>query len=370
MRALAAALILALGSPTLASGQAPICGSIDLGAPIPPSERTRILVLGSQHLSRIESLDQATLGPLLDTLQRWGPAAIGVETLPPAVIAAMESRSVYERALEAFAAEELAAGRLARDHLGITWPAAMRAADSLYDVLEAAPLGRRLALRRELVPILLAAYDLDNASLQWSYLAGEADTEESDLPDTLRSLVEKQLQASNETAAIGLALAGRLGLARVHPIDDHSETDLFLAIADDLVSQLEGSEAYRELVESGALEESEKELREAHAAGDLLPFYVALNAPGALERDVDLEWKFFFRTRLPSGLDRYRVALWEVRNLAMAAHVRRMSAPLHGERALVIVGASHKPFLDAYLSCGMDVEIVHLREIVGGSSTD
>jgi hypothetical protein len=54
----------------------------------------------------------------------------------------------------------------------------------------------------------------------------------------------------------------------------------------------------------------------------------------------------------------------------MAAHVRRMSAPLHGERALVIVGASHKPFLDAYLSCGMDVEIVHLREIVGGSSTD
>jgi hypothetical protein len=324
-----------------------------------------VLVLGSQHLRRIESLDRATLGPLLDTLQKWGPAAIGVETLPPAVIAAMEARSVYEPALEAFAAEELAAGRLARDHLGITWTEAMRAADSLYGELEAASPGRRRALRRELVPILLAAYDLDNTALQWSYMA-EADMEESDLPDTLRSLVERQLQASNETAAIGLALAGRLGLARVHPIDDHSETDLFLAIADDLVSQLEGSEAYRELVESGALEESEKQLLAAHAAGDLLPSYLALNAPGALEKDVDLEWKFFFRTRLPSGLDRYRVALWEVRNLAMAAHVRRMTAPLPGERALVIVGASHKPFLDAYLSCGMDVEVVQLWEVVGG----
>ena len=43
-----------------------------------------------------------------------------------------------------------------------------------------------------------------------------------------------------------------------------------------------------------------------------------------------------------------------------------MTAPLPGGRALVIVGASHKPFLDAQLSCGMDVEIVHLDEIVDG----
>lgn len=365
MRGFAVALILALGSPTLASSQAPVCGPIDLGAPIPRSERTQILVLGSQHLRRIESFDRATLGSLLDALQAWEPAAIGVEALPPAVIAAMESRPVYEPALEAFAAEALAGGRLARDHLGITWPEAMRAADSLYGELDALAPGQRATLRRELVPILLAAYDLDNAALQWSYMAGEPGTEESVLPDTLRSFLEKRLRTPNETAAIGLALAGRLGLARVHPIDDHLETDLFLAIADDLSSELEMSEAYRELVESGALEESEKDLREAHAKGDLLPFYLALNAPGALERDVDLEWKFFFRTRLPSGLDRYRVALWEVRNLAMAAHVRRMTAPLRGERVLVIVGASHKPFLDAYLSCGMDVEIVHLLEVVG-----
>jgi len=28
-----------------------------------------------------------------------------------------------------------------------------------------------------------------------------------------------------------------------------------------------------------------------------------------------------------------------------------------------VIGASHKPFLDAYLSCVMDVSVVHLEEI-------
>jgi hypothetical protein len=364
VRAFTLALILVLVSSTPGSSQAPACGFVDLGAPIPPSERTRILVLGSQHLRRIDTLDPATLDPLLDALEEWGPTAIGVEVLPPRVIASMEARPVYGPALEAFATEQLTAGRLARDHLGVTWSEAMRAADSLYAELGAAPPDRKPALRRELVPVLLAAYDLDNAALQWAYGVGEHGDQTSALTDTLRTIVESRLEASNETAAIGLALARRLRLPRVHPIDDHTETDLFLAIADDLASQLQGSDVYRELVESGELEKSESELREAHEAGDLLPFYLELNAPETLALDVDLEWKFFFRTDLPSGLDRYRVALWEVRNLAMASHVRRMTAPIPGERALVIVGASHKPFLDANLSCGMDIEIVHLHEVV------
>jgi hypothetical protein len=362
VRALTLALILTLGSAAPGTSQAPSCGLVDLEAPIPISERTQILVLGSQHLRRIDTLDRATLDRLLDALEEWRPAAIGVEVLPPRVIATMETRPVYDPALEAFAAEQLVAGRLARDRLGIPWSEAMRAADSLYVELEAAPAGRRPGVRRQLVWVLLAAYDLDNAALQWAYADEHGDS--AALPDTLRTLLESRLEAPTETAAIGLALARRLGLARVHPIDDHLETDLFLTIADDLASELEGSDAYRELVESGALEKSESELREAHESGDLLPFYLAINAPEALAWDIDLEWKFFFRTGLPSGLDRYRVALWEVRNLAMASHVRRMTAPLPGKRALVIVGASHKPFLDANLSCGMDLEIVHLREVV------
>jgi hypothetical protein len=364
VRTLTLALLLALGSATPGRSQTPMCGLAHLEAPIPRSERTQILVLGSQHLRRIDALDRATLEGLLDALEGWGPAAIGVEVLSPQVIATMETRLAYAPALEAFASEQLAAGRLARDHLGIGWSVAMRAADSLHATLEAAPPELRPGLRRQLVPVLVAAYDLDNAALQWAYSADADGGRE--LPDTLRTFLERRLEAPSETSAIGLELARRLGLARVDPIDDHLETDLFLVIADDLSAELAGSDAYRELVESGELEKSEHELRKAHATGDLLPFYLSLNAPEALARNVDLEWTFFFRTELPSGLDRYRVALWEVRNLAMASHVRRMTAPIPGERALVLVGASHKPFLDAALACGMDLEIVHLQDIVPG----
>ena len=359
-------LLLALGivvAPS-ARAQGPACGPVDLGAPIAAAERTEVLVLGTQHLRRVEAFDPRTLDTLLDVLEAWRPDAIGVETLPPWQIAAMEARPVYGPVLEAFAGEELAAGRVARAGLGIEGAAALSAADSLIAELDDVSDSRRSEIRAQLVPVLAAAYRLDDATLQWSYL-GDADGRAAvAIPDTLRSMLERRLGEANETTAIGLALARRRGLQVLHPIDDHLDKDLFLTIAEELAAELEESAAYRELVESGALETSTKDLLAAHETGDLLPFYLALNDPAEQERNLDLEWRLFFRTRLSSGLDRVRVALWEVRNLAMAEHVRRVTAPVPGGRVLVVVGASHKPFLDAYLSCGMDVEIVQLAEIV------
>jgi len=359
--------VLIIGTAPSARGQGPACGSVDPREGIRPEALTQVLVLGTQHLRRIEAFDPATLRSLLDALEAWEPDAIGVETLPPAEISAMEMRSAYGPVLGAFAGEELTAGRLAREHLGIGWEAAFETADSLLGELESASSARRPELRRELVPVLMGAYRLDDAALQWSQLVESGGVSRDALPDSLRMMLEGRLKATNETTAIGIALARRLGLQRVHPIDDHLDKDLFLTIADDLSAELENSAAYRELVASGALEASTEDLVAAHETGDLLSFYLALNDLRALERNLDLEWRFFFRTRLASGLDRYRVALWEVRNLAMAQHIRRMSAPFPGGRLLVLVGASHKPFLDAYLSCGMDVEIIQLADIVGES---
>ena len=354
-----------MGVVPFAYGQGSACGSMILGAEIHSGGKTQVLVLGTQHLRRVEAFDPGTLHSLLDALEAWQPDAIGVESLPPEQIAAMELRSTYGPVLEAFASEQLAAGRWARETLGVGWAVALSTADSLLGELDDLPAAARVELRRELVPVLAGAYRLDDAALQWSYLVESGDAEADALRDTLRSILDARMRAGNETASIGIALARRLGLQRVHSINDHLDKDLFLAIAEELTAELGESAAYRELLESGALEDSNMDLLRAHQAGDLLPFYLALNDPAVMERNLELEWQFFFRTRLPSGLDRYRVALWEVRNLAMAQHVRRMTAPHSGGRVLVVVGASHKPFLDAYLSCGMDVEIVQLADIVG-----
>ena len=79
------------------------------------------------------------------------------------------------------------------------------------------------------------------------------------------------------------------------------------------------------------------------------------------EADVDAQWGLFLRTHLESGLDRSRLALWEVRNLNIASHVRRASAHSPGGRVLVVIGAGHKPFLDDLLGRMADVEIIEFE---------
>jgi pheromone shutdown protein TraB len=75
----------------------------------------------------------------------------------------------------------------------------------------------------------------------------------------------------------------------------------------------------------------------------------------------------FYRTRLASGLDRNRAAMWEARNLAIAARIRAETAAHPGGKVLVVIGAAHRPFIEAYLASMMDVQIVPLSQVLGGA---
>ncbi len=164
--------------------------------------------------------------------------------------------------------------------------------------------------------------------------------------------------------SIGVALARRLGLERVEAIDDHADKDLFLQFSDQLISELQGNPTFERVMAAPIFAESTRRLDRAVDDGDLLPYYLFLNSTAFGMADVDAQFHAFFRTRLPSGLDRARSAVWEVRNLNIASHIRRVTAMHPGQRALVIIGAGHKPFLDLYLGAMMDVRIVQLRDLV------
>jgi len=72
---------------------------------------------------------------------------------------------------------------------------------------------------------------------------------------------------------------------------------------------------------------------------------------------------FFLQIHLPSGEDLDRIALWENRNLKIAAHLRTISAMHPGERILVIYGIAHKPFLEAYINCWIDVRLIKFEDL-------
>jgi hypothetical protein len=344
-------------------------GAYLLEADLPDSARTEVLVLATEHLRGLgDDFDPAVLTSLLDVLVKFGPGAIGVEALPPVEIrrlsdqAAIDPDGAAAQIVAAFAGEVDEHGQATRAILGLTSLGAGVGADALLDTadLSQPPIRRSLAMH------LLAADDLPSALLHWKRLPDEERiADELVTAETARFLGER-LSRADETVAIGVAVADRLGHGRVHAIDDHVDDELGIAtdLNEHLMAELEGTAAYAELAASPYFAEAGRRLPEAAATGDLLPMYRLINSREFLNEDVATQWHLFYRTELPSGRDRVRAALWEARNLAIASRIRAMSAWHPGGRVMVVIGAAHKPFLDRLLAQMMDVTVVQLAELL------
>ena len=73
------------------------------------SERTRILVLATPHLSALRGFEAASVEGLLSTLTRFRPARICIEALPGASIEFMRAAAPeYDDVLQQFASGALA----------------------------------------------------------------------------------------------------------------------------------------------------------------------------------------------------------------------------------------------------------------------
>jgi hypothetical protein len=317
--------------------------------------RTSVLVLGTPHLDTVGGFEPPALASLLDALVAWGPDAVCVEALPGRTIAALRAdEAAYAPVLARFAGGAVRFGALAQGLVELERPAA------------AAVLREEWAALSTLDRLLysLAAFELPTATLQWSLLHEEGGAAGAELPGELVRFLDGRLASRNELDCLALPVARRLGLDRIDAVDDHLDKDAYLGIADDLTRELAGSEELGSAAGAEVYTASASSLAAALEAGDLLPHYLHVNAPEYAEADVRAQWDVFLRTGLESGLDRARLALWDVRNLAIAANVRRVTARHPGGRVLVVIGASHRPFLEALLAPALDLAIVRLEEVV------
>jgi hypothetical protein len=160
----------------------------------------------------------------------------------------------------------------------------------------------------------------------------------------------------NENQLIASRLAVRLGLERVHPMDDQGDD-----LAPNFMANFEAFNAEPWVAELLA-SPSFKPLREAAnhltTSAEALATYQMLNGPAAGRADADGQWLNMINRPSPGDVGRSRVATWEARNLRMAANIREVAGFRPGGRVLVIVGAAHKPWIDAYLAMMSDVRVV------------
>jgi pheromone shutdown protein TraB len=98
--------------------------------------------------------------------------------------------------------------------------------------------------------------------------------------------------------------------------------------------------------------------------GGVMKMYRAMNDRSEDKLIYDSDFGAALEEPSPQQFGRGYVAYWETRNLRMAANIREAIGLHPGSRTLVIVGASHKGYLEAYLNQMHDVRIVDALQVL------
>ncbi|MCJ2188644.1 DUF5694 domain-containing protein [Novosphingobium beihaiensis] len=315
-----------------------------------------LLVLGSPHLSTFpDSFAPANLAPLLARLAAWKPQAIAIEAVSGPQCDFMRAYpDRYADTVKGYCWDPAPA----RKATGLTVPEATREAERLLTHWPDAPTP---AQRRHLAALFLASGDRASAMVQWFRLPEAERREGNGLDATLAASLAKLSTRHDESIQIAARLAARLGLERIFPIDDHTADFMPSddAAFNDAITKAWDNPA------NHARQAHDKRMNERMGTPEgLLAIYRDLNAPGMGKVVFDSDFGAALRDPSPQEFGRQYVAYWETRNLRMAANIRDMLRAKPDERALVIVGASHKSYFEAYLRQMHDLSLEDAERVL------
>lgn len=322
----------------------------------PAGRPNEVLVVGSPHLSSLPSIfSPEMVEPLLQRLVRWRPTAVASENISGLQCDAMRrQRERQAEAVETYCYDPAAAGNA----VGLDVPAANAEAERMLANWPARPTP---AQRRRLALVFLAAGEPASATVQWFRLPTAERRIDQGLTKDLMAYLQAQMTRKSETAFVAAQLAARSGLERVWSVDDQS----FVGASVD-------EKAYGEAI-ARAWDNPASKARiaanEALYAGigqpdGLLEMYRALNAPSLADQAYQSDWGAALTEPSEQAYGRRYVAYWETRNLRMVANIREVLGRAPGTRLVAIVGASHKPYYEAYLNQMRDVSLVDVRPLL------
>jgi hypothetical protein len=309
-----------------------------------------VLVLGTPHLSQLPAAFQgASLRLMNERLVAWHPRIIAIEALSgPQCAFLRQYPHRYKDSVESYCWDPAPA----RAATGLDVPAATAQAEQLLANWPAAPTP---AQRRHLAALFLAGGERASALVQWLRLPAAERHAGDGLDATLVLLLDKLRDRRNEDTLIAAPVAAALGLERVLPMDDHT--------ADKVIEdEKRYGEAFQKIWNTPAGARRKQADAGIKARLDspegVVSMYRGFNDPSYARLVFDSDFGAALEDGSPQQFGRNYVGYWETRNLRMAANIRDAIGQQPGSRTLVIVGVSHKWYLEAYLNQMHDVRIV------------
>lgn len=296
-----------------------------------------MLVLGSVHLSQLpkgSDVSAARLQPLLDRLAACQPTIITTEDLSG------ETCDLMRRHPTVYLPEDGAAYCPKVDDAaratGLDVPAAI---GKVHATLKSWPSAPTSAQRRQLAALFLASGDPWSALVQWLQLAQTEQRPGDGLDAALVARLRAMEHRQDESSQISVPLAVRLGLQRVHPVDDHTGDNV----------QVDNPAAYGNAVQAawekaapraGTMRAQRKDLAQQ---GKLLELYRAIYLPANQQLSIEADFRAALSEKSPQHYGYRYVSCWEIRNLRMVSSVRASFSDQPGARVLAVVALRTSP---------------------------
>jgi hypothetical protein len=317
---------------------------------------TQVMVLGSIHLSESKRpVTPQMLAPLLDKLGGFGPSIITYEGLSGEQCDALQRyRAKYPGTFDQYCWDT----RDAEKATGLSVPAAMAEIDRTLGTWPPAPTA---AQRRHLASLFLAANDRPSAQVQWQRLASNERSIGDGVDEALLKILTRADARPNETYLVAVALAVRLGLERVYPVDDHTADSIENSAGPGFEPAI--LKVWSDSNNPVAREIGRRETELATGA-DMLALYRYINKPATQRAFIKADMAAALKQDTPELYGRQYVAWWETPNLRMVANIRAAFGNHPGQRVLNVVGASHKPYYDAFLNMMHDVRLVDTKTVL------
>ena len=325
-----------------------LIASISLNAQ--PAKKTQVLVLGTMHLEQTENVQEKDVSRVVDSLMQYHFDAIAVEQMSPELLLDMNSRTEqYWKDLISNFQSTITTGAHYQDLYHTDYGNAKIIIDSLLakDKLTEAD-------RIEFMKASLCAYDVWSASLQYQFISDKKSIDSATV-----ALMNDYTNSLNEINLIGIHLAQKSNIRKLYPIDNMQDETILIHDFPEFIPDYQASQDKLSLIMSSPFYHKVDSIQSRGVStGDLYYAYKFLNSNEYMIGDKKGQWDIWFETDFKSKSDRSRYSLWEMRNLQIAANIMRLVAAYPEKKILVIIGSSHKSFIESYLKQMSDVEVL------------
>lgn len=316
---------------------------------------TKVMVLGVWHLDGADKAFRTEwLTPVLCRLHAYKPDVVLTEAMPGEQVVGLEAYKAWHGDAGRYAGPTLAIAKDAQDALKLGPAEALTQADALAARGPATP-----AEHRRLAALFAAAAEPYSAVVQWMRLLEAERIAADGVTPALAKRLTYLIGARGELSSLAARTAADAGLERVYGAGDHSSdvvrrTDAAFEAA---VAASPGQTALfsHDTPAFAAVPADRVRLATEPEVMQRLRW---ANSDRFARLDADAQWFSQLRSSTMGRAGRQSVAAWEAQNLHMATVVRKATAAIPGGRALLVVGAAHKPFVERYLRTLADIEIV------------